>query len=825
MIIKSLADRLFTDFKSDVKGLAEDLGDVVGGQVSRVVRQGPVKVIKDVVEDAGHAIFGQDGPHPIRDAVSFVEGVGTIAADTAINIFNALPGHGSMPVVETLPGSINAEPNKVIADAHYHSEASLGDLSWLIYKAKMVTNTQITDKWKLYNDVETSHGYNSRTYIDEANKQVAITLEGTQPNSKLSPLWLSKDGLTDLEIGLGVIPPQMREGYEAFKKIVADVENKFVAQGYGLSVAGHSLGGGLAQLLSGMYFIDTGKALPTVAEAGPGMLRQLEMYAEQQLLAGETIHLPTGGTYKLHAGTLLQRANEAKALVAGFKSEDFSNVVNLITDLDPVGHVNYNVDPSKDGHVGVDIIAPHFLTAREDLQDIEYVALKPVNEQNITTPSTMPHDPLGIMDGLHDISATRFDRHEPDQSDALWSGTAVGLKDFDGDIGLGTAVFRDYGPPKKVWTGSDLTIAEVKLFADNSNSVINVKNAVHGKQNAAVFTRDGNHIVFGSDNGDQIVNGAGNQTIYAGKGDNYIYGGSGNSLIYGGGGHDIIYAGSGNNVIVGGSGDSLLFGGTGNNTFVWSAGNDIIRGGSGNDTITVKAGASGDTQIKWERNFKNFGNDIVSIEGAMEKTGHLTFNFVDEIRFGDMQWSQNGADIVMTDNKGDKTATVTFKNALDMFAANDNQLDFKFTNGRLYQDDELYHVRAGKNVAADASGAYKGSILIGTADGSVLTSGSGNDLLFGGKGHDAFVFENNFGHDQIAVSDADDTVRFNQAFNVDEFSLLKKGNDLVIDYQQRGLPRVNELMISNWAVGDKVNQFSFSDGLYKIDHNQFVKVS
>ncbi len=825
MIIKSLADRLFTDFKSDVKGVAEDLGDVVGGQVSRVVRQGPVKVIKDAVEDAGHAVFGQGGPHPLRDEVSFVEGVGTLAADVAVNIFNALPGHGSAPVVETLPGSINAEPNKVIADVHYHSEASLGDLSWLIYKAKMVTNTQITDKWKLYNDVETSHGYNSRTYIDDTNKQVAITLEGTQPNSKLSPLWLSKDGLTDLEIGLGVIPPQMREGYEEFKKIVADVENKFVAQGYGLSVAGHSLGGGLAQLLSGMYFIDTGKALPTVAEAGPGMLRQLEIYAEQQLLAGETIHLPTGGTYKLHAGTLLQRANEAKSLVAGFKSEDFSNVVNLITDLDPVGHVNYNVDPSKDGHVGVDIIAPHFLTAREDLQDLEYLALKPANDQNITTPSTLPHDPLGIMDGLHDISATRFDRHEPDQSDALWSGTAVGLKDFAGDIGLGTAVLRDYGPPKKVWTGSDLTIAEVKLFGDDSDSVINVKNAVHGKQNAAVFTRDGNHIVFGSDNGDQIVNGAGNQTIYAGKGDNYIYGGSGNSLIYGGGGHDIIYAGSGNNVIVGGSGDSLLFGGTGNNTFVWASGNDIIRGGSGNDTIAVKAGASGNTQIKWERNFKNFGNDVVSIEGAMAKTGCLTFNFVDEIRFADMQWSQYGTDIVMTDNKGDKTATVTFKNAMDTFAANDNQLDFKFTNGRLYQDDELYHVRAGRTVAADASGAYKGSILIGAADDSVLTSGSGNDLLFGGKGQDAFEFENNFGHDVIAASDVGDTVHFNQAFNTDEFSLLKKGNDLVIDYQQRGLPTVNELTISNWTAGDKVNQFSFSDGLYKIDHNQFIKVS
>ena len=61
--------------------------------------------------------------------------------------------------------------------------------------------------------METSHGFNSVTYVNEADKQVVITLEGTQANSDLSPLWLSKDGLADLEICLGVIPPQMREGY------------------------------------------------------------------------------------------------------------------------------------------------------------------------------------------------------------------------------------------------------------------------------------------------------------------------------------------------------------------------------------------------------------------------------------------------------------------------------------------------------------------------------------------------------------------------------------------------------------------------------------
>lgn len=824
-ILRNLADKVLhnTGVASDLDVLAKDLGDTASGQVSRFISQGPTNLINDVVKDANHAIFGQDGPHVVRDAVSFVEGVVGLAADNVLNVFNGLPSSGSTPKFDQLSGSINAEPNKIITEMNYHSGASLGDMSWLIYKAKTDTNTQITDKWKLIPnlDIETSHGFNSRTYVDEANKEVVITLEGTQPNSKLSPLWLSKDGLADLEIGLGVIPPQMREGYQEFKKIVATVENNYVSKGYGISVAGHSLGGGLAQMMPGMYFIDTGKALPTMAQAGPGMLKQLEVYAEEQLLAGQIIHLPTGGTTQLHAGTALQRAKEAKAIVGTFKAQDFSNIVNLITELDPVGAVNYNVDPNKDGHVGVNMKVPYLLTAREDLQDVEAIALKPINSTNVTTPSNLPKDPLGLLPDISDIHVTRFDRHEPDQSDALWSGTAVGLKKLDGAIGIGSAVFRDYDAPKKVWDGSQLTLSEEKRFGTDGDD--NIKT---GDKDTFVLGGNGNDIIVGGKGGDLLAGGAGNDYICGGAGDDYIAGDAGNDKLYGAEGNDILFGGAGDDYLDGGANSDVLCGGSGNDTLVWSGGNDMLMGNEGNDAFILNNGAAGNAQIKWERNFTNFGNDTVKFGGAMDKDSHLVFNFADEIRFADMKWSQNGHDIIMTDGLGNQTASVIFENAFDSFAKGNNQIDFQFTNGRLYLDDETYHVCAGSGtVAASDDPKYKGNILVGSWGNDTLVAGKGNDLLFGGAGADAFIFDGSFGKDTIVGSDKQDTVYFNEIFDASAFTIKHTGNDLVIDYQRNGIANSGNLTIGNWDVtGDRVNNFAFSDATYKIESNHFVKI-
>ncbi len=797
--------------ESNAAVAAEQIADTAGAIVNRVITD-PKGTVDDVLNDMKVSVFGHNGVHPIQDAVNFAKGVITVGEDVVTNIFNLVPSTAETPTYKRQANAVSAGSNVVI-NSKFTTGASIGDMSWLIYKGRMVSNSEITDKWKLYKDVETTHGFNSRTYINEKDKQVVITLEGTQANSDLSALWLSKDGLSDLEIGLGVIPPQMREGYEQFKVVVADVMNNYVSDGYSISVAGHSLGGGLAQMMPGMYFIDTGVALPTLAEAGPGMLSQLKVYAEQQLLAGKEIHLPSGNVVSLSGGTLLERANEAKAIVGTFKAQDFSFVTNLITVLDPVGAVNYNIDPDKDGHIGLNMIVPYLLTTREDMQNLESAVLDPVNHLNLVTPELT--DKLGLG-GIH---ATRFDRHEPDQSIALWSGTAVGFKD-PSRIGVGSAVYRDYLEPRKMWDGSNLSLPQVTIFGSKEADLITTND-----KPTQVLAGDGNDVVRTGNGGNLISGGNGDDYIIGGSGDDYLAGDAGADSLYGGKGNDILYGGDGSDYLDGGQGSDLLFGGSGDDTMIWSAGNDILGGNEGNDTLVVRNGVSGNGQMKWERNFTNFGNDKVVFEGAMAEDSSLLLNFADEIRFQDMKWSVNGDDIVMTDNLGNASASVTFENAFNAFGANSGKVDFQFTNGKLYVDDVKYSVQAGQGtVTAAADSSYKGSILVGSDQDDTLVSGKGDDLMFGGKGKNTCVFDNTFGNDQIVGSNGQDTVQFNNAFDAAEYTLAANNKDLVISYQQKGLSTANTLTLANWYDGsDHASTFAFSNGSYQVQGSSFIK--
>ena len=794
-----------------VKAAVSQVADTIAAVTGRIIDD-PKGTLDSIVEDTKVAIWGHNGPHPAEDAANFVKGLAGITRDNILKVYNTLSKDGTVKEYERLDNAVSKADGAVI-ESKFTTGASIGDMSWLIYKGRLVSNQAMQDKWTQYREVETSHGFNSRIYVNKGEQQMVITLEGTQPNSDLSPLWISKDGLADLEIGLGVIPPQMREGYEEFKNLVADAVNTYGTQGYSISVAGHSLGGGLAQMMAGMYYIDTGIALPTLAEAGPGMLAQLKLYAQEQLLAGKEIHLPTGQVVGLSKGSRKEQAAEAKAIVDTFKAQDFSFVTNMITIGDPVGAVNYNADPNKDGHVGVNVIVPYLLTAREDLQDLEYTALDGANSKHLVTPDSL--DKVG----LGGIWATRFDRHEPDQSIALWSGTAVGFKD-PSIVGTGSALYRAYLDPRQVWSGSSLTLPETTVFGSDGDDYITV-----GDKATQVYAGAGNDVILGGNVGSILDGGAGDDLIIGGAGDDYLAGGEGNDTLLGGAGNDILYGGAGNDYLDGGEGDDLLFGGEGDDTLVWSAGNDILNGNEGNDTLMVRDGVQGQGQIKWERNYSNFGHDQVVMEGAMGADSSLLFNFADEIRMQDMRWSVQGNDIIMTDNLGNEAASVTFKDGFDAFAANSGKIDMQFTNGRLYVDDVMFNVQAGSGeIRANEDEKYNGTVLVGSQGDDVLYSGKGNDLMIGGAGKDTFVFGNSFGHDTIVGSSSEDVIRFVNDFNAQEYSISQKHDDLVITYQQTGMATESSITISDWyTASDRIDTVQFGNGNYSISNGSFQK--
>lgn len=753
---------------------------------------------------AGQKSIEERKSNLISKGADFLRGLIGLKIDSLTNIINIFPSRSEIETMERQGNAISASDNVTI-HSNFKTGTSIGDLSWLIYKNRLSTNSEMLNKWSLYKDTTTLHGYNSRIYIDEGSKQIAITLEGTQADKESGSVFLSKDGVADLEIGLGVIPPQMREGYKEFKEIMKQLQNDFGAE-YSISVAGHSLGGGLAQMMSGMYYIDTGIALPTLAEAGPGMLRQLKMYAQQQLIAGETIFLPNGTTMSLADKSLAKRIDMSKAIVETFSANDFSNIINLITIGDPVGFINYDEDAKKDGHVGISIEVPYLLTAREHLMDERYENLKKLQSMNLTTPDKMPDTLLGLLSGLDNISITRFDRHEPEQSITLWSGDIV-----------------KYNPlyPEQAWSGSSLGLPEATMFGSNESNCIET-----GNEATIVIAGDGNDTIYAGSGGNILAGGLGNDTIYGGSGDDYLAGEAGNDTLYGIAGNNILYGGAGNDILIGGSGNDLLFGGDGDDILVWQNGNDILCGNAGDDTFIINDKAAGQMQIKWERNYINFGNDSVFFGGKLAENSTVLFNFADEIKYQDMKWSQSGSDIIMTDTLGNKNASVTFKNAFDSFANNSNQLLFSFTNGKAYVDDTLYNVVAGSgDIKAENNKLYNGSILVGSINDNVLYSGFGNDLLFGNAGKNTYVFDINFGNDQIIGSTNSDIVKFNDFFDMAKYTILKSTDDLVISYQDTVANINNSLTIANWSYGENLNSFKFNDGDYKIEKNSFVKIS
>ena len=700
--------------------------------------------------------------------------------------------------------------NLEIKTADFKSSASIGDVSWLIYRWRLESNSAMNEKWQNLSqyDVKTSAGFDGRVFLNQETKQLVVVCEGTQADKRGGNTWLSEDGTADAKIGLGMTPTQTKEGYAWFKNLMSELTSKYGPQ-YGIVLGGHSLGGANAQMISGMYSIDTGKKVPTVCEAGPGMLNQIKDYAYDQMMAGNKVYLPNGQVVQLETGLThyFSRRSQASALSGAIQGDDFSNIINLITTADPVGNIGFNQDPTKDHHVGASVEVPWFLTARETMQDSDYESSKDKMANNSATP--------GWLGDFGNIQYRRFDRHVPEQSDALWSGTTPGLlKDDAKDC-------YDFSAPLRTWSGSQLAVPSRTLTAGSGDDNISGSDAAE-----MIFAQSGNDRIFAGAGGDLVSGGFGNDSLSGGAGDDYLAGGDGNDLLEGDEGNDILFGAAGADTLSGGANDDLLFGGDGNDKLYWTSSNDILVGGAGDDAFILgsESGATGDVTLKWERNFSNFGNDSVKLQNIKDSS-HILFSFADEIKLSDMNFERNGNNLLVKDSKA--ADSVSFLDAFASFEALNGKIDFKFTNGKLYKDDQLFNVRTGHgSVTAVNDNRYSGSFLFGSDGDDIFSSGQGSDLLFGGRGHDIFSFEEKFGSDRIIAADSDDAVNFSAAFDASAFKLSQSGQDLVIAYASSDRQSSGSLSLNNWFASDThLNNFHFAgDTSYKVENNTFVKL-
>lgn len=111
----------------------------------------------------------------------------------------------------------------------------------------------------------TGKGFYAELYINNKKQEAAYVVRGTDTNGD----W--DDYLADLQIGIGRVPHQFAkavEGFEASK----GVAKRILRDDYKIYLTGHSLGGGLASLLSAKQ-----GGLPTVTFNAPGMMHSYAM--------------------------------------------------------------------------------------------------------------------------------------------------------------------------------------------------------------------------------------------------------------------------------------------------------------------------------------------------------------------------------------------------------------------------------------------------------------------------------------------------------------------------------------------------------------------
>ncbi len=92
------------------------------------------------------------------------------------------------------------------------------------------------------------------------------------------------------------------------------------------------------------------------------------------------------------------------------------------------------------------------------------------------------------------------------------------------------------------------------------------------------------------DRNEQNTNGNGNDIVQGNNNDNQINGGNGNDIIYGNGGDDILSGDNGDDIIYGEEGDDKLSGDNGDDVLSSGSGDDILAGQNGSDSFDCGEG-------------------------------------------------------------------------------------------------------------------------------------------------------------------------------------------------------------------------------------------
>ncbi len=297
----------------------------------------------------------------------------------------------------------------------------------------------------------------------------------------------------------------------------------------------------------------------------------------------------------------------------------------------------------------------------------------------------------GNLQGGNPVAMTIYDRDGTDLID-------LGFSTTNDRVNLNDATFSDVlGLIGNLGIARGTVIENLTTGSGNDTVTGNEANNI-------LRTNGGNDVVSAGGGNDVAAGGAGADSLSGNSGNDTLYGGSGNDTLLGGTGADSMGGGAGADTLQGGNGNDTLGGGDANDLLEGEAGNDLVIGGTGDDT--VNGGIGSDTLIG------GFGNDTVN--GG---TGH------------DVLWGGTENDS-MTGGSGNDT--------LGAGGGMDTVL------GGAGND-----VLGGGDGADSLSGGSNNDTIWGGNGNDTLEGGGGNDLMGGGTGSDSFVFNSNFGDDDI----------------------------------------------------------------------------
>lgn len=136
----------------------------------------------------------------------------------------------------------------------------LAKLSSMTYDATKVTFSDWMRRDSFGNS--SGAGFYAEMYIRIKSREVVIAIRGTDGGDKD---W--SDFYSGIQLGLGKTPSQLKQAEEAYNFFLSSAKRR-LGDTFDLYVTGHSLGGGLASLLSARK-----SGLPTVTFNAPGMQR------------------------------------------------------------------------------------------------------------------------------------------------------------------------------------------------------------------------------------------------------------------------------------------------------------------------------------------------------------------------------------------------------------------------------------------------------------------------------------------------------------------------------------------------------------------------